>query len=188
MRSRHDWRRWLAIGLLALTARTSAAAADQADPRLVDLFAQLRAADAEAAAAIEAQIWHIWLQSGRSDVDTLITQGVAQMNSGEYDAALGSFDQAVAAAPDYAEGWNKRATVLFLLKRYADSVRDIDRVLALEPRHFGALSGLGLCDTALHDDVAALRAFERSAAIDPSQPGVLANIAALKRQMARERI
>jgi tetratricopeptide (TPR) repeat protein len=75
-----------------------------------------------------------------------------------------------------------------MLGRPADSIKDIDRVLALEPRHFGALSGLGLCDTLLHRDQDALRAFQRALAVDPSASGIRLNIELLRKRLAGESI
>ncbi len=181
--------RWTRIALvIGAIGFATQARADQTDPKLDDLFGQLRTADGDRAAALEGAIWHIWLDSPRPDVEALVERGVAAMAGADHDAALSAFDRVVTLAPDYAEGWNKRATVYYLMGRYDESVRDIDRVLALEPRHFGALSGLGLCEVERHHDEAALAAFQRAAAIDPALRGVQDNIVALKRQLARQKI
>ena len=95
---------------------------------------------------IEQRIWAIWARSGNKAVDLLMAEGIARLNGGENDAALELFDRVVRLAPSFAEGWNKRATTLYTMGQFEKSVQDIDKVLALEPRHFGALSGLGLCD------------------------------------------
>jgi tetratricopeptide (TPR) repeat protein len=164
-------------------------AADQKDPRLDPLFAALKiASTTETAWPIETQIWAIWVASGDTAVDALMAEGVARLNQGDNDAALGLFDRVVALAPGFAEGWNKRATTLYTMGKFARSVLDIDKVLALEPRHFGALSGLGMCDIRLGKDREALAAFARAAAIDPNLPGVQANIEALKKRLARDSI
>ena len=188
-RSGHALSGQFALGAVALLIGMAGARADQTDTRLNGLFAELKtAASAEAARPIEAQIWSIWLQSGNQDVDTLMAAGIRAMNDQDYGEALRAFSSVVARAPHFAEGWNKRATVLYLLGRFADSIRDINRALALEPRHFGALSGLGLCDVQLHRDEAALSAFERAVAVDPNLPAVRDNIEELKRQIARHSI
>jgi tetratricopeptide (TPR) repeat protein len=175
--------------LLAYLLAGQGAIADQKDPRLDRLFAQLRdVATAEAAHPIEAQIWGIWMQSGDDKIDTLMRSGGVALNENDYDKALEAFSRVVALAPEFAEGWNKRATVLYLLGRFADSIRDIDHVLTLEPRHFGALSGLGLCNAQLKKDRLALDAFERAAAVDPKLSGVQSNIAELKRRLAGQSI
>lgn len=180
--------RRLVAALLAAAFVAPVARADQTDPRLDALFSQLRTADRAAASPVEAQIWQIWLGSAQPQVDAAVAEGIAAMNQGDQPTALAAFDRVVKLAPTYAEGWNKRATVLYLMGRYEDSIRDIDRALALEPRHFGALSGLGLCNVQLNRDEAALSAFQRAAAIDPSLSGVQDNIEALKRQIAKEKI
>ena len=117
-----------------------------------------------------------------------MAEGIARLNEGNYDAALKLFDRVVELAPGFAEGWNKRATTLFAMGQFEKSVQAIDKVLALEPRHFGALSGLGLCDIRLGKDKEALAAFERAAAIDPNLPGVQAHIEALKQRLIRNSI
>jgi len=164
-------------------------AADQNDPRLEQLSTALRTAPTmEAARPIEQRIWEIWTESGIDSVDTLMAEGIARLNEGDNDAALTFFDRVVALAPKFAEGWNKRATTLYSMGRFETSIKDIDKVLALEPRHFGALSGLGLCNIRLGKDREALAAFQRAAALDPNLPGVQANIEALKQRLVRDSI
>jgi tetratricopeptide (TPR) repeat protein len=183
-------RHWPAIlTLLAGLLAGPGAIADQKDPRLDGLFAQLRSAQtAEAAQPIEAQIWGIWMQSGDDKIDALMKSGVVALNENDYDKALEAFSQVVALAPEFAEGWNKRATTLYLMGRFAGSIDDIHHVLSLEPRHFGALSGLGLCDAQLEKDQAALDAFERAATVDPNLNGVKSKIAELKKRLAGQSI
>jgi Flp pilus assembly protein TadD len=163
--------------------------ADQNDPRLEQLSAALKTAPTtEAARPIEQQIWAIWTESGVEAVDALMAEGTARLNEGDNDAALSFFNRVVALAPNFAEGWNKRATTLYLLGQFEKSTQDIDKVLSLEPRHFGALSGLGLCDIGLGKDREALAAFQRAAALDPNLPGVQANIEALKKRLVKDSI
>jgi tetratricopeptide (TPR) repeat protein len=165
------------------------AAADQNDPSLGPLIDALGTAPtAEVARPIEARIWAIWGKSGDQAVDVLMAEGVARLEGGENDAALKLFDRVVGLAPGFAEGWNKRATTLYAMGQFQKSIQDIDKVLALEPRHFGALSGLGLCNVHLGKDREALAAFERAAAADPNLPGVQANIEALKKRLIRNSI
>jgi len=182
---------WL-FGLVvwfALVVASPLARADQSDPRLPALFDQLRSAgDDETAAPITAQIWAIWLHSDDPRAAALMSAGVDSLSAGNLDKALDIFTHLTTVAPDFAEGWNKRATVLYMLGRPADSIKGIDRVLALEPRHFGALSGLGLCDALLHRDQDALRAFQRALAVDPYAPGIRLNIELLKKRLAGESI
>jgi Flp pilus assembly protein TadD len=165
------------------------AVADQNDPRLEPLFTALKTAPTtEAARPIEERIWAIWAKSGDKAVDVLMAEGVARLNGGDNDAALELFDRVVALAPNFAEGWNKRATTLYTMGRFEDSTRDIDKVLALEPRHFGALSGLGLCEIRLGKDREAFAAFERAAGVDPNLAGVQANLDALKKRLIKDSI
>ena len=89
----------------------------------------------------------------------------------------------LAEQPEFAEAWNKRATVLYLMGDYQRSVADVEQTLALEPRHFGALAGLGLINLALDREVAALRAFEAALNIHPQQPGLRAKIKELRTRL-----
>lgn len=147
-------------------------AADQNDPRLDSLFDALHAAPTvEEARAVEARIWKLWIRSDVEDVNILMVQGITAMSRGDNDTALAVFDRMVDLAPSFAEGWNKRATVNYLIGDYDASVRDIQQTLLLEERHFGAISGLGLIYLALGDDAAALRAFRQVLDIYPLAPG-----------------
>ena len=176
----------LVVTLSALTA-PGPAWADQSDPRLPGLFAQLQAApSAEAAQPLAAQIWGIWMQAGDPAADQLMATGLSAMNAGDYRSALETFGQLVEDKPAFAEGWNKRATLLYLLGRYRESVADIAKVLALEPRHFGALSGLALCDEQLGKDADALQALRRTAAVFPEMPGLKKRIKELATKVEGE--
>jgi tetratricopeptide (TPR) repeat protein len=182
------WRN-LVLALLAVALNRQAAVADQTDTRLDGLFAQLETAESAGAAhPIEAQIWGIWMQSGVDRIDSLMKIGVTALNATDYNGAVEAFSRVVALAPNFAEGWNKRATALYLMGRTTESMQDIDRVMALEPRHFGALSGLGLCNARLGKDQAALEAFERAAAVDPRADGIRMNIEETKKRLARHSI
>lgn len=158
--------------------------ADQADQRLGPLFEELRAADeAEQARFVEQLIWRIWLESGQPEVNALMAQGMAAMARRQMDAARAVFDQVVILAPEYAEGWNKRATVYYLADDLAASMRDIERTLALEPRHFGALSGMGLIFAEIEDVEGALRAFEAALEIHPMSPTAQASAEELREKL-----
>jgi tetratricopeptide (TPR) repeat protein len=159
-----------AFGVLILVALGFAAAAnaDQKDPRLPALFERLKEAPSnDAASAIESAIWTIWLESGDSEIDKLLDAGSQAMSMRDFPAALQAFSRIVGKRPDFAEGWNRRATLYYLMGEYQKSLDDIARTLALEPRHFGALSGLGLVNLKLDRMAAAAQAFERVLAIDP---------------------
>ncbi len=142
------------------------------DSRLDTLFVRLREArDAAEAERVEQQIWTAWTTSGRPDVDRLMKEGAEMMAAGDYDAAVRVFDRLVKLAPNFPEGWNKRATAHYLRGDYAASIRDIGRTLALEKRHFGALSGLGTICITQGNHRAALRAFEAVLALNPQAHG-----------------
>jgi tetratricopeptide (TPR) repeat protein len=174
--------------LLALLAG-GPAWADQTDPRLAPLFAQLKdAVDPDAAAPIEAEIWAVWGESGNPDADALLTVGETLLAAGDATGALAAFDRLAALAPNFAEGWNKRATALFLLGRYVDSEADIARVLALEPRHFGALSGLGLCEARRDRLLEAVAAFRRALEVDPNLTGARSSIRNLEIEIQKRSI
>ena len=106
------------------------------------------------------------------------------MSQARFPVALERFDRMVEQAPDFAEGWNKRATLHYLMGNFRASVLDIQRTLDLEPRHFGALSGLGLIYDAVDQPAAALRSFEAAFAINPHLRSIEQRIIELRRQLA----
>jgi tetratricopeptide (TPR) repeat protein len=157
------------------------AVADQRDPRLPELFEQLRnTAEPHVAREAESRIWRIWLDSGRDDVDAIMREGIDAMSSGRFVDAIEHFDRIVAIAPDFAEGWNKRATAYYLNEELGESVRDIQRTLELEPQHFGAISGMGLIFLKRGDPLGALDAFEAVLEIHPHSRGTRLRVEVLK--------
>lgn len=176
--------RRLIITLATVVALSLPAVAGQEDAHLPPLFERLKAAhDAEEAAKIEQQIWGLWLKADIPEIDSLMLGGIASMNTGHLGEALRSFDLVVKLAPRHAEGWNKRATVYYLMGNFDASVRDIERTLALEPRHFGAISGLGLIYEAIGNDEAALKAFEKALTINPFLIQVRKNVNDLRKKL-----
>ncbi len=136
------------------------------------LFGQLhKANDERAAKAVEQAIWQLWTQSGSPTADALLQQATRAMSASAYPVALRILDTIVEIKPDFAEAWNKRATVYYLERQFEKSLSDIDVVLDLEPRHFGALSGLGMIRREMGDDKGALEAFRRALVIHPHQTG-----------------
>jgi tetratricopeptide (TPR) repeat protein len=156
--------------------------ADQSDSRLPGLFAELKGATTTAdARAVEAAIWGVWLETEDDDARLLMRQGIVYLSRGEYPLALAAFNGVVERAPDFAEGWNKRATVFFLLQDFDASVADIERTLALEPRHFGAFAGLGQIYLALGNQRLALKAFEAALQVHPHLDSVRDAVEALRK-------
>jgi tetratricopeptide (TPR) repeat protein len=136
--------------------------------QLDELFATLKSApNKEAADAAESSINKIWLQSGSDTVDLLMSWSLKAMSEKDYALALDYLDRVTIMKPDYAEGWNTRATVHYLLEDYAQSIADIHQTLALEPRHFGAMSGLGMILHQLGEDKRAIEVFHQALTIDP---------------------
>ena len=176
--------RLVLAALLVLPVLLSGAArADQDDPRLPALFAHLKTAGSETEARlVEALIWQAWSASADDEVNSMMERGLHAMGEGDPKQALPIFDAMVQRSPNFAEGWNKRATVFFLLGDFESSVSDIERTLQLEPHHFGALFGLGQIYLALDRDEAALKAFEAALAIDPHLLGVKAAVEAIKKK------
>ena len=145
------------------------------------LFAQLRASkNATSARVIVERIWECWVHHDAPDIRALMDQGLRDIERRRYDQALKAFDEILERDPDFAEAWNKRATARYLVGHYAGSVRDIKRVLALEPRHFGALSGLGTIYLIIANDRGALDAFEAVLALNPHLDGVRRQVEALR--------
>ncbi|MDA0341276.1 MAG: tetratricopeptide repeat protein [Proteobacteria bacterium] len=162
------------------------AGADQKDPDLDKLFAVLQTSDDPTALSnAHEEIWQRWIDNDVQDFAALMQQGVVLMNRRQLDAALTVFDDLVEIAPGYAEAWNKRATVHFLLGNLADSIADVDATLDLEPRHFGALSGLGQIELQRGDPEAALAAFEAALRVHPYLPGTREIVDRLRRDLNR---
>ena len=112
-----------------------------------------------------------------------MAEGVDAMNRRQFDVALTAFDRIVQLAPEFAAGWNKRATVYYLRDELEESVEDIRRTLALEPRHFGAISGMGLIFLERGDEGAALRAFESVLEINPHARGAQLRVEFLRAKL-----
>jgi len=156
--------------------------------QLDDLFARLGAAKAqEDGEGIVAQIWKLWQQSGTSELDAALERAILIMGRAPA-LAMPVLDDIVARAPNWAEGWNKRATALYLMGEYDRSLADIDRVLVLEPRHFGALAGLGLIRIEKGEIREALAAFRRALAVNPFLRERFGLIPALEKQIGEKPI
>src|ERR1700752_353637 len=132
------------------------------------LFGALKAAPDEASARhVEARIWAMWMQTPSDTASLLMSRAKTAMDGQKVDIALKLLDSVVKLRPDYTEAWNRRATLYYLKNDYARSLQDIQQVLAREPRHFGALAGLGMIMQDLGEDKHALEAFRKALAINP---------------------
>ena len=161
------------IAVLILLAYSLASPADQNDPALDDLFEQLAVTTSdEEASNITREIWQRWTVNDDPNVSQLMQIGVRALNHSTYRKALQSFDRVIEIAPEFAEGWNKRATLYYHIKEYRRSMDDIKKTLRLEPRHFGAWSGLGLVSIAQENYAGALAAFKKALSINPHIPNI----------------
>jgi tetratricopeptide (TPR) repeat protein len=137
------------------------------------LFASLRKASGEQAAkATEEKIWELWSRSDSATAEVLLGQAVVAMGAADNAASLEILDRIIAAYPTYAEAWNKRATLHFMIGNYNTSLSDIAKVLDLEPRHFGALAGRGMIYQRQGKWSEALSAFREALSMNPNMVGV----------------
>ena len=156
------------IAVLILLVYSLASPADQNDPALDRLFERLTITTSdEEASNITREIWQRWTANDDPAVSQLMQTGIRALNYSTYRRALQSFDRVIEMAPEFAEGWNKRATLYYHIKEYRRSIDDIKETLQLEPRHFGAWSGLGLVSIAQENYSGALAAFKKALSINP---------------------
>ena len=169
------------IAVLILLAYSLASPADQNDPALDGLFERLAiTTNDEEASNITREIWQRWTANDDPDVSQLMQIGIRALNYSTYRKALQSFDRVIEMAPEFAEGWNKRATLYYHIKEYRRSIDDIKKTLRLEPRHFGAWSGLGLVSIAQENYSGALAAFKKALSINPHIPNIRRYVQKLK--------
>ena len=173
--------RWFAPLLAVFLMSAEAAMATQKDPALDGLFQRLGTIDDPvAAAALQQAIWETWIKADTAELDALMRQGMVQMARQRLDDAVETFSQLIDKAPDFAEAWNKRATAHFLRGDMAASVADIRRTVALEPRHFGAWSGLGMIMEQLGRPADAAKAYEETLKHNPHVEGLRERIEKLR--------
>ncbi|WP_027059167.1 tetratricopeptide repeat protein [Mesorhizobium loti] len=157
--------------------------------RLDKLFTDLkRERNEKAAERIAGNIWSEWFQSGSASIDLMMLWSQKAMDNQKFDVALDFLDQVVTLQPSYAEGWNRRATAHFMMKNYGKSMSDIDRTLQLEPRHFGALSGLAQIMALTGHKQSALEAWQKVLAIYPMMRSAQDQVATLSEELAGEGI
>ena len=124
----------------------------------------------------ERGLWALWSRTGDAAVERLMARGIEEMEAENYRAAIATFSEIVRRKPDFAEGWNKRATVRYLAKNYVASIADCRETLARNPNHFGALSGQGLCHLMLSEFREAADLFRRALAVHPHLESGRANL------------
>ena len=165
------------------------ASGDQSDQRLDALFEILKSSQDEAVLLeTESAIWDIWYDSGSADVDELMLQASELERAGELAAAEEIYSEIITVLPEFSEGWNRRATVRFYQRDFEGSLADIEQTLRLEPRHFGAIWGLGMILGSQRDFQRAILAFERLLEIKPNAQDAPRRIELLKQELARESV
>ena len=151
------------------------------------LGAALRDSDPLVRRLTERALWEVWSRSGDRDIDRLFAVGVEQMNDQQGAAAVQTFSEIIRRKPEFAEGWNKRATVYYVLGEYAKSLADCDEVMKRNPYHFGALSGYGMIYMELNEPARALTYFERALAVNPNLESVAEAVQMLRRLLIQQR-
>jgi len=169
---------------VALLVTLAPAAADQSDLRLDGLFTQLHDARNPAVAKrAEREIWAIWHETPDGKSLEIMRAARRALDAGDFGTAVNQLDALVAYAPDFAEAWNQRAIVLYLAEDYSGALRDIERTLALEPRHFGALSGRGQVFLQLDELEMALESFELALDRNPWMDNVRTQMEMIRAQL-----
>ena len=184
-----------ADALAALTApdvearRVGAAALGEVGlmPDAPALLGALRDADARVRGLAESALWAVWSRSGDDAIDHILDTGIAQMREGQVQASVDTFSDVIRRRPDFAEGWNKRATAYYLLGEWRRSAADCDEVLRRNPEHFGALSGYGMIWLQLDEPARALERFQEALAVNPNLESVARTIDALRALLIQRR-
>ena len=145
----------------------------------------LRGDDANAAAVAASTLWEMWHVSGVPEIDKILHRGIEAMERGDLLAAEALFTDVIRRAPNFAEGWNKRATARYLGGNHGAAVADCEETLARKPYHFGALSGQGLCHMALGQHKEAADLFRRTLVVYPHLEAARRNLAAAVGEMVK---
>ncbi len=177
----------LAVGIALLLP--TASMADQSDERLDELFFILQSSKSPVELQeAEFAIWEIWFDSGREDIDRLMKEAGKAVQSGELPQAEVLYSQVTDVLPEFSEGWNRRATVRYYRQDFEGSLDDIEITLRLEPRHFGAIWGLGMILGLERDFIGAIAAFERLLELKPNAHDARPRIELLKKKLAKSAI
>lgn len=151
------------------------------------LVARLRDPDEQTRAGAEASLWKIWARSGDEKVDALYRLGIRQMNDGLGEDAVATFSRIIKMKPDFAEAWNKRATLYFLMGQREKSLADCHEVMKRNPHHFGALAGYFQIYVQMEDFERALRYGRRALEVNPNMDGVRSGVEAIERMLGKKR-
>jgi len=154
---------------------------------LPQLAGALRDDDRLVRAFAENAMWQVWSRSGDEDVDRLFAVGVEQMSAQRGELAVETFTSIVQRRPEFAEGWNKRATVYYLLGEYQKSLADCDEVMKRNPYHFGALSGYGMIYLELDQPAKALDYFQQALGVNPNLESIRQTVEMLKTLLIQRR-
>lgn len=186
MKARSPFHNYIVAAILPIFLACAPVAAQT--PELDGLFDRLKVATAAEAGKIEEDIWREWSKSGSASFDLLLERGREAMAQGDLEAAIDHLTALTDHAPDFAEGWNARATAYFQAGQYGPSVADIQRTLALNPRHFGALAGFGMILEELERTEQALEVYRAALAIHPHLHGVLEAVERLEAARAGQEL
>ena len=167
--------------------------AEEKNNELDSLFTQLKTDDYVIASKTEKKIWKIWSTHPSNDrkgfrLTDMLAQGDLLITKKDFNKAIDIFSLIISIDSNWAEAWNKRATVLYLSGRYEDSIKDIEKVLQLEPRHFGALSGFSLNQIELKNYKAALKSYQEVQKIYPTMKAPKKMIPMLKELISGQKI
>jgi len=154
---------------------------------LPQLATALRDTDALVRENAESSMWQVWSRSGDPEIDRLFARGLEQMNASQGEQAVETFSEIIRHKPEFAEGWNKRATVYYLMGEYQKSLADCDEVMKRNPYHFGALSGYGMIYLQLDQPGIALEYFERALRVNPNLESTRQTIEYLKALLIQHR-
>lgn len=162
--------------------------ANRGEPRDDSLLHErLRDESAFVRSYAEQALWVLWSRSGEAEIDRALDRGIGEMRAGEHAAAIATFSGIISRRPDFAEGWNKRATVYYLAGEHLKSLADCDEVLKRNPRHFGALSGAGMVSLALERWEEAQGWFRRALEVNPNMVGVELELLKLEERLKGKR-
>ena len=174
---------------MTFAAPAGATAGSAKSSTLDRLFAALyEAPNADEANRLTSLIWVVWNQADDPETDRLLIEGRGALEKLDFKTARARFDAVIAREPNFAEGWNKRATLFYVMGDYRASIKDIREVLIREPRHFGALAGLGMNYEALGDDNRALNAWRRALKANPYLQDARTRIKALETSLGNRPI